>query len=98
MQAVTITQITIHELETIIEETLKRILADYKTESLSKKNDEFLTIKEAAEYLKIVVPTIYGLVSRSSIPFMKRGKRLYFSKDELNKWIKTGKKRVVFEY
>lgn len=59
--------------------------------------DQFLTIQEAAELLHLTVPTIYGLVSRSEIPVSKKGKRLYFSKQELMDWVKTGRKQTIAE-
>ena len=59
--------------------------------------DELLTIKQAAELISLSVPTIYGLVQRSEIPVSKRGKRLYFSKQELTFWIREGRKKTVSE-
>lgn len=52
---------------------------------------DLLTIKDAARFLNLSVPTLYGKVSRREIPFMKRGKRLYFSRMELTDYIKSGK-------
>jgi len=59
--------------------------------------DEVLTIQQAAGFLKLSVPTLYGLVSRSQLPVSKRGKRLYFSKAELTAWIKEGRKKTLAE-
>lgn len=56
-----------------------------------------LSIQEAAKYLKLSVPTIYGMVSRREIPFSKLGKRLYFSEISLNEWIQTGRKSTRSE-
>jgi excisionase family DNA binding protein len=52
--------------------------------------DEPLTVRQAADYLKLSTFTLYGLTSRQDIPFMKRGKRLYFKKEDLREWIETG--------
>lgn len=59
--------------------------------------DKHLTIQQAAEFLTLSVPTIYGLVSKAQLPVSKRGKRLYFSKQELTEWIKAGRKKTVSE-
>jgi excisionase family DNA binding protein len=59
----------------------------------SKPSDEFLTVEEAASFLRLSVPTIYGLISRNAIPSMKRSKRVYFSKTELENYLKEGKKK-----
>jgi excisionase family DNA binding protein len=77
--------------------SIKRILLDKATEQTQPANDQLLTISQVAEFLSLSVPTVYGLVSRSAIPCMKKGKRLYFSKDEISDWIKTGKKKTISE-
>ncbi len=59
--------------------------------------EELLTIQQAAEFLKLSVPTLYGLVSRSSLPVSKRGKRLYFSNQELIEWVRAGRKKTKAE-
>lgn len=59
--------------------------------------DQLLTIQEAANFLHLSVPTIYGYVSKNNIPFSKKGKRLYFSKQELTDWVKTGRKKTIAE-
>jgi len=61
------------------------------------ESDKLLTIKQAAEIIHLSVPTIYGLVQRSEVPVCKRGKRLYFSKQELTAWIMSGRKRTIAE-
>ena len=59
--------------------------------------DELLSISEAARFLNLSVPTLYGKVSRKEIPVNKQGKRLYFYKSELAAWIKAGRKKTVME-
>jgi excisionase family DNA binding protein len=59
--------------------------------------DHLLTIQQTGEFLHLSVPTIYGLVSRSEIPVSKKGKRLYFSKQELTDWVKEGRKKTLTE-
>lgn len=55
--------------------------------------EQLLTIQEAAQFLKLTVPTIYSKVSKGELPVMKRGKRLYFSSTELMEYIKEGRKK-----
>jgi excisionase family DNA binding protein len=59
--------------------------------------DQLLTIKQAGEFVKLTPPTIYGLVSRNEIPYSKKGKRLYFSKQQLFDWIQQGRKKTISE-
>lgn len=76
-------------------ENIERLLQS--TQRPTPEVDELLTIQQAAQFLKLTVPTIYGLVSRSAIPVSKKGKRLYFSKAELTAWIKEGRKKTAAE-
>ena len=55
--------------------------------------EQLLTIQQAAEFLSLSVPTLYTKVSKSELPVMKRGKRLYFSRTELMDYIKEGRKK-----
>jgi len=78
------------------------LLLDLKHPSLPKNRANLgelnvLTIKQAAAFLSLSVPTLYGLVSRQSIPVSKQGKRLYFSQSELIDWVKTGRKLTLSE-
>ena len=53
--------------------------------------DILLTVKEAAKFLDLSVATIYTKTSLGTLPYSKVGKRLYFSKEELTTYIKSGK-------
>ena len=61
------------------------------------EQDQFLTVKEAAVFLEVSVPTIYAYVQHKQIPVMKKRKRLYFSKQELMEWVKDGRKKTKAE-
>ena len=76
-------------------ENIERLLQDQQ--HTHEEVDELFTIQQASEFLKLTVPTIYGLVSRSAIPVSKKGKRLYFSREELTAWIKEGRKKTTAE-
>ncbi len=52
---------------------------------------ELLNISQAATLLNLAESTIYGKVSRMEIPVNKKGKKLYFIKDELLNWVRSGK-------
>ena len=66
-------------------------------EQHTEQQEQFLTIQQAAEFLCLTVPTIYSKVSRRKLPFMKQGKRLYFSKSELSDYLRRGKKATAAE-
>ncbi len=63
----------------------------------TKNSEKLLTVKEAAEFLNLTVPTIYTKTSKGELPFMKRGKRLYFSSTELTDYIKKGRIKTNLE-
>ncbi|MBS3914303.1 MAG: helix-turn-helix domain-containing protein [Bacteroidetes bacterium] len=84
------------ELGRMIRSSLKEVLSEEKG-TQNKPNDEFLDLQEAAEFLKLKVTTIYGYTSQSQIPFIKRGKKLYFEKSKLEAWLKEGKQESISE-
>jgi excisionase family DNA binding protein len=54
-------------------------------------------VEEAAEFLRIKVPTLYALTSKQEVPFNKRSGRLYFLKSELLEYIRTGRQKTNAE-
>lgn len=77
-------------------EQIERLLLNQHKQS-DNQSGQLLTVQQAADLLNLSVPTIYGLVSRMEIPVSKKGKRLYFSKEELADWVKTGRRRTIAE-
>lgn len=59
--------------------------------------NQLMTIQQAAAFLSLSVPTIYGHVHNSLIPHSKKGKRLYFNQSELSQWIAQGRKKTTAE-
>ena len=75
---------------------IKRLLLE-KESTPQPETEILLTVQEAAKFLSLSVPTIYGLISKGKIPVMKRSKRCYFSKIELMEYLKAGRKKTVDE-
>lgn len=79
----------------------KMDLIDHKLDMLINAPQEaaeehiVLNIKEASELIGKTIGTIYSLTSQKAIPFSKRGNKLYFFKDELLAWIKSGGKADI---
>jgi excisionase family DNA binding protein len=97
MENLVFTQLSILEIRQLFRQELQ---AYFDLQPLSKsiaEEDQLLTIQQAADFLKLSVPTLYGFVSKSQLPVSKKGKRLYFSKRELIDWIKTGRKKTAAE-
>lgn len=66
--------------------------------SVSRQDkDELLNIEEASKLLNLSVSTIYSKVCKKEIPVNKQGKRIYFYRHELMKWIKSGRVQTYIE-
>lgn len=75
--------LTVSELKTLIGDLL-RDSSPNKTEE-----PEYLTAQEAADYLSYRLSTLYDMVHRRVIPFVKpehNGRRLYFERAKLVEW------------
>ena len=55
--------------------------------STSSSDDEILTIKQVAEFLKVTDRTIYRLAAAKLIPAFKVGGTWRFSRAYLDRWI-----------
>jgi excisionase family DNA binding protein len=97
MQAVTITQITPPELQTLIENSVKKIFENFTVLPAKPEADELLTVHQAAEFLSLSTPTLYSLISKGQVPVMKRSKRCYFLKQDLINYLKEGRKKSPAE-
>ena len=76
---------------------IKDLLLENRSQNSQRPRDDLLTIRQAAEFLSLSVPTLYSKVSRKEIPVNKRGKRLYFSMVELSEWVRSGRKKNTEE-
>jgi hypothetical protein len=97
MENVVLTQLSVPEIRQLFRQELESYFANSPANSTPTDTEQLLTIQQAGEILNLSVPTIYGLVSRAEIPVSKRGKRLYFSKQELLDWVKAGRKKTNSE-
>ena len=98
MQAVTITQITPPELESLIESSIRKILSTTKTVQPTE-TDRWFDLTELCNYHpdKPSKPTVYGWVNAGIIPVHKGGKKLRFLKSEIDSWLKQGRKKTRAE-
>lgn len=51
----------------------------------------WLTLEEAAKYLKMGKSTLYDLARKGSVPAHKMGREWRFDAAELDDWLKAGK-------
>lgn len=83
----------------IFERSLTEVMQKQFRASDSHKNyqNDILSANEAAQFIGVSLPTLYGLTSARKIPHNKRGKRLYFDRQELVAWIREGKRKSMSE-
>jgi excisionase family DNA binding protein len=60
----------------------------------TKEIKEYLSLQEASELIQLAKPTIYGLTHRNEIPFIKKGKKLWYKRSELLTWLDSGRKQT----
>ena len=85
---------TPEELENLIKTSVRKALSEQQAPA---EQDKLFSIDEAAEFLNLARQTLYGFTSKRLIPFIKRGKKLYFRKSELEKWLSEGKRKSISE-
>lgn len=76
---------------------LKNLLIEKQEEVIKDPTEKILSVIETAEFLNLRVATIYSKCSRNQLPFMKRSKRLYFSRTELLNYLKEGRRKSKSE-
>lgn len=95
-----IVQLDSEQLRILIQSSVREALKESairNTTAPTPPKDELLTVKQTAAFLKLTVPTIYSKVHRRELPFMKKGKRLYFSQKELLAYLQSGRKKTHTE-
>lgn len=91
-----IIQLDSEQLSDVIQSAIRKVIGE-KPQETKSESDELLTVKDAAAFLHLSVPTVYGLISKCELPVMKRSKRCYFSKVELINYLKDGRKKTLAE-
>lgn len=66
--------------------------ANSSQKASNEKSRILMNTDEACKFLMMPKPTLYAKLENGSIPAIKQGKRYYLYKDELEKWLETGRK------
>ena len=83
--------VTTHaELDILIQNSIRKALNE-QTKFQDTSGIKMLGISEACEFLNLAKQTLYGFTSKNEIPFIKKGKKLYFRKTDLEQWLMEGK-------
>ncbi len=92
-----LTQLSIFEVRQLFRDELATFFAEKTFAQTTGEADQLGGIDLAMELTGLAKPTIYSLCSERKIPHSKRGKRLYFSRQELLEWLKQGKRKTQAE-
>jgi len=65
----------------IIETMVNNLI--HKNQDTSNDPEPLMTVQEIAKFLSLSMPTIYSKISKGELPYMKKGKRVYFLKSEI---------------
>jgi excisionase family DNA binding protein len=76
-------------------EKIERLLLDRSGQVQQQEQDIIMDVQDTAKFLHLSVPTIYSKASRGELPAMKRGKRLYFSRQSLMQYLRDGECRTM---
>ena len=82
----------------IINEAIDKAIAKHFTVPIVPQTvgKDLLNVEEAAEFLKVSRPTVYGYIQNNKISYSKAGKRVYFKMDDLYKYL-TIHRHVSFD-
>lgn len=78
-------------IKVLAELITKNIKNELQPTSNATPEDAILNIDELSKLIGLSKPTIYGHVHRKTIPFIKKGKMLRFSKNDILNWLQDGK-------
>ena len=63
-----------------------------------RKNDNYINIEEAAEYLGVKTSTIRSWIKKKNMPFLRVGvKLLKFKRSEIDDWVNSEKNMNIEE-
>ena len=75
-----------------MEERMQYIEANLELiKTLLMGDKKILTLEETCNYTGYTKSYMYKLTSGQQIPHMKRGKKVFFDKDEIDAWIRYNK-------
>lgn len=64
-------------------------------EKVLESQDEFLTVRELANWIKLSESHVYFMVNKNKIPFAKLGGKLLFERNAIRQWIDANSSKPV---
>lgn len=82
--------LTIEELQSLIENSVRKVIAGISTPPPQPVKPEIMDVQQAADLLRVKPATVYGYVFYKKIPHLKKSGKLLFCRTELLDWLQTG--------
>jgi len=67
-----------------LRETLQEMMVDFLQRN---EKEEVMTIREAADYLKVSIPTVRNMIANKEIPFFQRGQIIRLNSGDVKAWM-----------
>ncbi|MFW5879934.1 MAG: helix-turn-helix transcriptional regulator [bacterium] len=86
---------TFDQLPSLVDQLFRKvsrieILLESKN-SHQEEDEKPMGVNELHSFTGLAIPTIYAKCSKNEMPYHKQGKKLWFFKDEIIEWMKSGK-------
>ena len=82
------------ELAEMIDTAVREAITKYLLEASEKAEplEDIMNSRETARFLDIKLNTLYIKIHKGQLPFMKKGKKVYFSRQQLLEWMSEGRR------
>jgi excisionase family DNA binding protein len=86
-----------NELTSIVQEAVQSAINSLNLQKDPPKEEDLMTAQDVCDWLNMKLSTLYQKTHYKEIPFIKKGKRIYFSREELKNWLTDGRKYTLLE-
>ena len=98
MKNISLTQMSVPEFRNIIRQEIERAQTDntgIPDRQRQPEGKEILGVEGAADFLGLKRSAVYQKTHAGTIPYFKKGKKLYFRRSELLDWLESGRQKTV---
>ncbi|MDP4290963.1 MAG: helix-turn-helix domain-containing protein [Bacteroidota bacterium] len=94
MESIVLLSIPQNELELLIERSVRNVIQERPLKVGNQKDDfsnkEYLSLSQASSFLNMSNASLYKLNSENRIKYAKRGKRVYYRREDLIAYVESG--------
>lgn len=95
-------ELTLEQLPKLVDMLYNKVeqiesMLQSRTNTSVPQEDEILTVSQVAALLNLTVPTVYSIISKRELAFIKKSKRVYVLKEDLLTYLKEGRIRTTRE-